>query len=123
MKDRIYKVVSSGLWAEAEQAGVFQGAPIDLQDGFIHFSSATQVVETVAKHFAGQRNLLLIEVDAARLGNALKWEVSRGGELFPHLYSDMPLDAVVSVTDLPLGSNGDHVFPAKFTSSSIGKEV
>jgi uncharacterized protein (DUF952 family) len=104
LNKRIFKVVSRQLWADAEQAGVFRGAPIDLQDGFIHFSAANQVVETVAKHFSGQDDLLLVEVDAERLGEALKWEASRGGDLFPHLYGDMPLDSVLSVVDLPLGS-------------------
>lgn len=114
MNDQIYKVVSRRLWAEAAQAGVFRGAPIDLQDGFIHFSAANQVVETVAKHFAGQTDLLLIEIDAAALGEALKWEVSRGGELFPHLYGSLTLESVLSVVDLPLGADGAHLFPANF---------
>ncbi|MEO8494921.1 MAG: DUF952 domain-containing protein [Planctomycetota bacterium] len=112
MNDRIYKVVSQLLWSEATKAGVFRGAPIDVQDGFIHFSAATQVAETVAKHFAGQADLLLVEVDATRLGEELRWEVSRGGDLFPHLYGDMPLGAVLSVAELPLGEDGAHVFPA-----------
>lgn len=120
MNHRIYKVVSRQQWAEAEKANVFCGAPIDLQDGFIHFSAASQVVETVAKHFARQADLLLVEVDASQLGEKLKWEVSRGGELFPHLYGDMSLDAVVSVADLPLGSNGAHVFPDSFDPNSKG---
>jgi uncharacterized protein (DUF952 family) len=114
MTERIYKVVSREQWAEAGQAGTFRGAPIDLQDGFIHFSAAGQVVETVAKHFAGQTDLLLIEIDAAALGEALKWEVSRGGDLFPHLYGSLPLESVHSVVDLPLGSDGAHLFPANF---------
>lgn len=118
MEDRIYKVVSRQLWTEAEQAGTFRGAPIDLQDGFIHFSTAGQVVETVAKHFAGQDDLLLVEADATRLGETLKWEVSRGGERFPHLYEELPLDAVLSVVDLPLGANGNHVFPAGMATQS-----
>ncbi|MCA9123902.1 MAG: DUF952 domain-containing protein [Planctomycetaceae bacterium] len=123
MDKRIYKVTSRELWTEAERAGVFQGALIDLQDGFIHFSTAMQVVETVAKHFAGQRELLLIEVDATRLGDALRWEVSRGGDRFPHLYEELRLDAVISVVELPLGSSGNHVFPANFTSNSMGHDV
>ncbi len=111
MNKVIYKVVSRSMWEEAEAAGVFRGAPIDVQDGFIHFSAANQVVETVAKHFAGQTDLLLVEVDATRLGKALRWEVSRGGELFPHLYGDMPIDAVLAVAELLLGPDGTHVFP------------
>lgn len=116
MDKAIYKVVSRTLWEEAEAAGVFRGAPIDVQDGFIHFSAASQVVETVARHFAGQADLLLVEVDAERLGKALRWEVSRGGDLFPHLYGHLPLDAVVSVAELPLGEDGVHVFPAGVSS-------
>lgn len=120
MTERIYKIVARQQWAEAAKANVFRGAPIDVQDGFIHFSAASQVVETVAKHFAGQSDLLFIEVDANRLGEKLKWEVSRGGELFPHLYGDMSLDTVVSVADLPLGPNGVHVFPDSFDPKSKG---
>ena len=116
MRDVIYKVVSRALWAEAEQTQRFRGAPVDLQDGFIHFSAAHQVVETVAKHFAGQEDLLLIKVDARFLGDALRWEVSRGGERFPHLYADMPLAAVLSVVELPLGADGAHRFPEGVSS-------
>lgn len=112
MNERIFKVVSRQLWAEAEQANIFRGAAIDVQDGFIHFSAASQVVETVARHFAGQVDLLLIEVDARRLGKELRWEVSRGGDRFPHLYGDMPLDSVLSVAELPVGTDGTHVFPS-----------
>lgn len=120
MNQRIYKVVSRRLWAEAERAGVFRGAPIDLQDGFIHFSAAGQVVETVAKHFAGQTDLLLIEIDAATLGEALKWEVSRGGDVFPHLYGSLPLESVRVAVDLPLRPNGTHAFPTNVSDGSDG---
>jgi len=91
---------------------VFAGSDVDRQDGFIHFSTAAQVVETARKHFAGQHNLLLVSVDAERLGNRLKWEPSRGGALFPHLYGDLDLAAVTRVETLPLGPDGLHVFPA-----------
>jgi uncharacterized protein (DUF952 family) len=107
----IYKICPKALWQEAEAAGVFAGAPIDCADGFIHFSTADQVVETAAKHFAGQRDLVLIAVDAERLGPALKYEVSRGGALFPHLYAPMPLSAVVWTRPLPLDTAGVHRFP------------
>ena len=120
MDQRIYKVVSRQLWAEAELAGVYRGAPIDLQDGFIHFSAASQVVETVARHFVGQDDLLLVEVETAKLGDALKWERARGGELFPHLYGDLPLGVVRLVVDLPLGSAGTHEFPANFANRVDG---
>ena len=76
----IYKIVPAALWREAQSAGIFRGAPVDLADGFIHFSTAAQVTETAAKHFAGQDDLLLLRVDAGRLGDALKWEPSRGGD-------------------------------------------
>lgn len=93
----IYKIATTEQWQAAVATGVFEGAPIDRRDGFIHFSTEAQVAETLAKHFAGQRDLLLIAVDADQLGEALRWEVSRGGELFPHLYAAMPLTAAVSV--------------------------
>jgi uncharacterized protein (DUF952 family) len=108
----IYKICPRALWAEAERAGVFRGATIDVTDGFIHFSTAEQAVETAAKHFAGQSDLLLIAVDAAALGPALKWEPSRGGALFPHLYGDMRLDDVRWAKPLPLGPDGRHLFPS-----------
>jgi uncharacterized protein (DUF952 family) len=107
----IYKIAPRAQWADAEAAGVFEGAPIDLADGFIHFSTAAQAKETAAKHFAGQSDLLLIAVDTAKLGTAVKYEVSRGGDLFPHLYAPLELSAVVWVKDLPLGPDGAHEFP------------
>jgi len=107
----IYKVCPRSLWADAERAGRFSGAAIDLQDGYIHFSTAAQLGETLAKHFAGQNDLLLIEVDTARLGDALKWEPSRGGALFPHLYADLLLTAVTRVEALPLDAQGHHIIP------------
>ena len=84
---------------------------MDRRDGFIHFSTGTQVAETAAKHFAGQSDLLLVSVDATRLDNRLKWEPSRGGALFPHLYGDLDVAAVTRVEPLPLGPDGRHVFP------------
>lgn len=111
MSKLIYKIAPDSLWRDAEAAGVFSGAPVDLADGFIHFSTAEQVRETAAKHFAGQDNLLLIAVDAERLGDALKWEVSRGGALFPHLYAPLDPASAVWVRPLPLGEDGKHEFP------------
>ena len=107
----IYKIVPASLWREAERDCVFRGAPVDLADGFIHFSTAAQVEETAAKHFAGERDLLLVRVDSDRLGNALKWEPSRGGALFPHLYAELSLSDIADVAPLPLGSDGRHRFP------------
>ncbi|MEO0542930.1 MAG: DUF952 domain-containing protein [Pseudomonadota bacterium] len=111
MEKNIYKIATQDQWDEATAKGVFNGAPIDLADGFIHFSTATQVRETAAKHFAGQADLLLLTVNATALGDALKYEPSRGGALFPHLYADLYLEAVVAVTKLPLTSEGRHQFP------------
>jgi uncharacterized protein (DUF952 family) len=107
----IYKICDAAAWRAAELAGEFAGAPVDLADGYIHFSIADQVAETAAKHFAGQRDLVLVTVDGDSLGAALKWEPSRGGALFPHLYGKLPLTAVRWVKPLPLGPDGRHVFP------------
>ena len=112
MPKAVYKICPEALWRAAEKAGRFDGAPIDLADGFIHLSTADQVRETAAKHFAGQTGLLLVAVDAARLGSALKYEVSRGGALFPHLYAPLDPAAAIRVEPLPLGADGFHVFPA-----------
>jgi len=111
MSNIIYKICPRPLWDEAEKAGRFDGASIDLTDGFIHFSTAGQAAETAAKHFAGQRDLVLIAVDGARLGDALKYEVSRGGALFPHLYAPLSMPDVLWVKPLPLGPDGAHQFP------------
>lgn len=107
----IYKICPSELWRTAETSGVFEGAPIDTQDGFIHFSTAAQAPETAAKHFAGQNDLVLIAADTENLGKALRFEISRGGDLFPHLYGPLPLSTVRWVKPLPLGPDGRHVFP------------
>ena len=107
----IYKICRESLWREAERQGIFTGAPVDVADGYIHFSTAGQAVETAAKHFQGQGDLLLVAVEAGGLGQALRWEPSRGGALFPHLYAELPLTAVRSVSPLPLGADGLHVFP------------
>lgn len=106
----IYKICERALWREAERAGAFRGAPVDERDGYIHFSAADQVAETAAKYFAGQTDLVLIAIEAAALGPALKWEPARGGALFPHLYGPLALDAVRWVKELPLGP-GSHIFP------------
>ena len=107
----IYKVCAETLWSDAMRAGAFKGAPVDLADGYIHFSTQEQLSETLKRHFGGQSGLVLIEVDAARLGDMLKWEPSRGGALFPHLYGELEFDAVISVIDLPLRSDGSHTIP------------
>jgi uncharacterized protein (DUF952 family) len=107
----IYKIVTLDQWREAEEAGVFRGAPVDLADGFIHFSTADQLAETAAKHFVGQDGLLLVAVEEATLGEALRYEVSRGGALFPHLYGELPLSAALWVKPMPLGADGAHRLP------------
>jgi uncharacterized protein (DUF952 family) len=108
--DLIYKIASSALWRKAQDKGRFDGTPADIADGYIHFSTADQAKATAAKYFVGQDNLLLIAVNAMRLGEALRFEPSRDGALFPHLYADLPLDAVVSATPLPLLPDGTHDF-------------
>lgn len=107
----VYKICRQAEWRSAEAAGVFEGAAIDLADGFIHFSTAAQVTETLALHFAGARDLVLVAADAAVLGDGLKWEPSRGGDLFPHLYTPLPLHAVTGVTPLALADDGRHSLP------------
>ncbi|MCO5156405.1 MAG: DUF952 domain-containing protein [Aquamicrobium sp.] len=111
MTTLIYKIAPRALWREAEARGTFAGAPVDLADGYIHFSTAAQVRETAAKHFSGQDDLVLVAVDAEGLGAALKWEVSRGGALFPHLYAPLDPAAALWVKPLPLGADGAHIFP------------
>lgn len=107
----IYKILPEEMWENARKTGIFHGSEVDRRDGFIHFSTASQAVETAAKHFAGQRDLVLLYVDTERLGTNLKWEPSRGGALFPHLYGDLALDAVTRAVPLPLGADGTHQFP------------
>jgi uncharacterized protein (DUF952 family) len=109
----IYKICPAPLWRQAERDCRFGGAEADHKDGFIHFSTAAQVAETAAKHFAGAADLVLVAVDAGVLDGALKWEPSRGGDLFPHLYATLPLSAVLWVAPLPLGPDGRHVFPER----------
>lgn len=107
----IYKISPGKDWQQAEARGRFSGAPVDLADGFIHFSAADQLRETAAKHFAGQQGLVLVAVEAEALGEDLKWEPSRGGALFPHLYGELDMSAVRWVRELPLGADGAHLFP------------
>lgn len=106
----IYKIFRRAEWVAFRDAGQTSGAPIDVQDGFIHFSTAAQVAETVAKHFAGESNLVLLALESDKLGPALKWEPSRGGALFPHLYRALRTADVLWDKSLPLGATG-HIFP------------
>jgi uncharacterized protein (DUF952 family) len=107
----VYKIVAADLWRAAEDSGVFAGAGIDLNDGFIHLSTGAQARRTAELYFAGQDNLVLVAADDASLGEALQYEPSRDGDLFPHLYGSLPLTAVQSVRPLPLGADGNHIFP------------
>ena len=111
----IYKICPAALWSEAETKGRFDGAPIDLADGYIHFSAGAQVAETAAKHFAGQNGLLLIAVDDQRLGPALRYEPSRNGALFPHLYAPLDPKAARWIVAMPLKGDGSHVLPEELT--------
>jgi uncharacterized protein (DUF952 family) len=96
MSGTAFKILTADQWAQFTADGSFAGAPIDISDGYIHMSTADQVAETLAKHFAGQVGLVIAEVDLSGFGDALKWEVSRGGALFPHLYAPLPLEAVIA---------------------------
>ena len=106
----VYKIVATEEWIEAEAAGVFTGAPVDIADGFIHFSTAKQAPETAVKWFADRGDLTLAAIDAEALSRDLRWEPSRGGALFPHLYAALPMSAVLWSRPLPLGADGRHVF-------------
>jgi uncharacterized protein (DUF952 family) len=108
----IYRLLSQVAWQQAQVAGAFLGSEHDRRDGFIHFSTAAQVAETAARHYAGLADLLLLGVSVDALGADLRWEPSRGGALFPHLYGSLPLSAVTSIDPLELAGNGVHVLPA-----------
>jgi uncharacterized protein (DUF952 family) len=107
----IYKICETAQWCAAEAQGSFGGTEVDHRDGFIHFSAAGQVAETAAKHFAGKTDLILVAVDAEKLKTTLKWEISRGGALFPHLHGALPLSAVRWARPLPDAVAGVRVIP------------
>jgi uncharacterized protein (DUF952 family) len=114
MDELIYTMVRAADWREAEALGEYRGSADDRRDGFLHFSTAAQLRSSAAKHRAGEADLLLVEVEAAALGPALRWEPAAGGKrpgLFPHLYGVLPLSAVRSAAALPLGADGAHRFP------------
>jgi uncharacterized protein (DUF952 family) len=102
----VYKLLDAAAWRAAEASGTFDGSRVDRADGFIHFSTAVQVQETARRHFRGVADLMLLAVDGEALGAPLKWEPSRGGALFPHLYGPMPTAAVRSVRPLALDAEG-----------------
>jgi len=115
----IYHMCRREEWEAAQTAGRYGGSSQDKADGFIHFSTAAQIVESAARHRAGQSGLVLLAVDPTALGAALKWEPSRHGDLFPHLYGALPLTALRDVWDLPLGSDSRHLFPAAFLEPGV----
>jgi len=102
----IYKILPRADWTAAQAAGRFEGSAVDVADGFIHFSTAEQAQETARRHFAGQGDLVVLAVEADDLGGALRWEASRGGALFPHLYGPLPVDLVRHVGEAPLDDAG-----------------
>lgn len=107
----IFHLAKQAVWNEARREGVYRGAPSDRADGFLHFSTAEQIIESAAKHRAGESDLVLLSVDDTALGAALVWEPSRGGALFPHLYGDLPIEAVRDTAELELNAEGRHIFP------------
>jgi uncharacterized protein (DUF952 family) len=111
MSGMIYHMCPAEAWQAALRAGEYRGTEDDLRDGFIHFSTAAQIAESARRHRAGQAELVLIAIESAPLGDRLKWEPSRGGALFPHLYGPLDPAEAASVLPLPLGPDGEHVFP------------
>jgi len=111
MGSKIYHMCRRDEWAAAVASGLYHGSSQDRADGFIHFSTAEQIVESARRHRAGQDGLLLVAVEAARLGDRLRWETARNGALFPHLYGPLAPHEAVRVDPLPLGPDGEHVFP------------
>ena len=105
----IYKVCERDFWEDAKQVGKFIGAEIDLQDGYIHFSTASQLCDTLARHFAGRDDLILLKIEISQLD--IIWETARNGDLFPHLYDHLPLNSVVAEHHLDLSADGNHILP------------
>jgi uncharacterized protein (DUF952 family) len=114
MATSIYKISPSALWRDARTAGHFDGSPDDIRDGFIHFSTAAQVAGTLERHFKGQNDLVLAEIDTDKLGSDLKFEASSRGTLYPHLYGRLPMTAVVREWQVGCDASGLHVLPADF---------
>jgi uncharacterized protein (DUF952 family) len=111
MARMIYHMCPEETWQAAVRPGEYRGTADDLRDGFIHFSTAEQIAESARRHRAGQTGLVLIAIESERLGERLRWEPSRGGALFPHLYGPLDAAEVASVEPLALGPDGEHVFP------------
>ena len=114
MSPSIYKILTPEQWQAALERDVFEGAPVDLADGYIHFSTRQQVEETAAKHFKGKGALILVSFNAGNFGDNLKWEPSRGGDLFPHLYAKLDPKLAVKVHDLQMKKDGSHHFPEEY---------
>ena len=114
LKKLIYKIVPAAEWETAVKLGRFEGSAVDVADGFIHFSTAGQVKETARRHFEGMHGLLLVAVNSEALDD-LRWEPSRGGDLFPHLYGPLNVDSTTEVFELPIGKDGLHLFPESFS--------
>ncbi len=113
----IYKLLQRGEWEAAQAMSIYRGSAHDLRDGFIHFSTAAQLGETARKYFSGVPDLVLLAIEVEALsGNSLHWEPSRGGDLFPHLYADLPIQAVTSVVSIPLAGNGAPILPSDLTA-------
>jgi uncharacterized protein (DUF952 family) len=115
---QIFHLCPRALWDDAQTRGVYYGRPADLADGYIHCSTAEQVEASAAKHAAGQADLLLLAIDPSRLGASLRWEPSRQGELFPHIYGGMPVGCVLRTDPLPLDTDGRRRFPAWLTDTA-----
>lgn len=111
MTSLVYKVLRRAEWSAAQEIGSFTGSPADARDGFIHLSAAHQVRGVCDRHFAGEHDLVLLTLDSARLGPALKWETSHKGEAFPHLYGPLPLALVKSIADIRRGEGGRLILP------------
>lgn len=108
---RIFKILGRDEWAAAQAAGRFEGSAVDHQDGYIHFSTAAQAPETARRYFSGRTDLVVLEVEGDDLGTALKWEPSRGGDLFPHLYAPLAVTDVRVVHEAPLQEDGTPRMP------------
>ncbi len=111
MEPTIYKILREAEWQAARREGVCRGSPVDARDGYMHFSARAQLRETLARHYAGERALVVLEVDAARVARDLRWEASRGGALFPHLYASLPMSAVVRALEIDSANDLPREFP------------